>query len=162
MLFALCVFCACFSHETSLEVINSPDLFNKFVTEAMVNAAKISIPIKSSKFNNNLPEYIVCLIKLRRQAKNRAFKTKNIDDKKKANLLTKLVRDEIAANENLEWQSFVEKQGTNPLKSRPFWQKIKKANNKEDNSHSTIPTLTHLNKKYDLEKAISTDRKSVV
>ena len=65
-----------------LEVINSLDLLNKFVTETMLNSAKISIPCKSSKFNNNLPEYIVDLIKLRRKARNRAFKTKNVDDKK--------------------------------------------------------------------------------
>jgi exonuclease III len=137
------------------EYLTSPDSLNAFITESILKAADQSIPIKNNKYNNNLPQYIVDLIKLRRQAKNRAFKTKNLKDKQRANLLTKLVRDEIAANENQEWQSFIEKHKHNPLKSRPFWQKIKKANNKEDSASSTIPTLTHLDKKIegDLDKA---------
>jgi hypothetical protein len=65
------------------------------------------------------------------------------------NQLTNLIREEI----NADWSEFLKKQESNPLNSKPFWQRITKMKGKKINN--SIPTLKKENKIYekDEEKA---------
>jgi hypothetical protein len=55
------------------------------------------------------------------------------------NQLTNLIREEISALKNKDWSEFLKKQGSNPLNSKPFCQKINKMKGKKVNK--SVPTL---------------------
>ncbi|CAF0980603.1 unnamed protein product [Brachionus calyciflorus] len=75
---------------------------------------------------------------------------KSKNDKPKYNKLKNLIKDEIAAYKNLNWQKFIDSLGSKVTSSRPFWQKIKKAGSKKSES-KTIPTLNYEKKIFDTE-----------
>ena len=113
---------------------------NKFMVASLLNAANIAIPRKhkSKNYKKSLPDYILLLIKKRKYYRKKA-KQKDIDAKREYNHLTKIIREEIAAFKNLNWEKFIEKQGKNPVSSKPFWQKINKL--RGNNSSNSIPSI---------------------
>jgi len=59
--------------------------------------------------------------------------------KSQYNFLTKQIREEIDSLKNNEWSEFIKKQGSNPLNTKPFWQRINKL--RGNKSSTSIPTL---------------------
>ena len=55
------------------------------------------------------------------------------------NYLTDEIRVEIKTLKNKEWLDFLDKQGKNPLSTKPFWQRINKL--KGNKISKSIPTL---------------------
>jgi hypothetical protein len=100
-------------------------------------------------YNKSLPDYILLLIKKRKFFRKKA-KQNDQESRKTYNFLTKVVRKEIDALVNTNWNSFIAKQGKNPISSKPFWQKINKFRG-NTNSNST-PTLKNNNKDYEEDK----------
>jgi hypothetical protein len=74
---------------------------------------------------------------------------KNEENKKMYNILTKTIRKEIDSLKDNEWQSFLEKQGKNPLNSKPFWQRLNKLKGIKTNKN--IPTLKKDHQIYEKE-----------
>ena len=75
------------------------------------------------------------------------------ENKKIYNNLTKVIRKEIDSIKDEDWPKFLEKQGNNPLNTKPFWQCLNQLKGKKANK--TIPTLKKDNQSYenDNEKA---------
>lgn len=62
---------------------NNIEKQNQFLTESLIASADLSIPKKKNTIIGEiLPKYIIDLIKVKRTAKNRASKTKKMEDKK--------------------------------------------------------------------------------
>ena len=66
--------------------------------------------------------------------------------------LIKEIRFQIIQFESSSWKNFVEKQGANPMSTKPWWKRINRFRKKRNNG---IPTLVVNNKelKTDIEKA---------
>ncbi|CAF1064073.1 unnamed protein product, partial [Brachionus calyciflorus] len=125
--------------------------FNEFIVNSLLKAAEEAIPKKSNNPKpDNLPDYIVELIKIKNKVKR-----KNESERKKYNVIKKLIQDEINAVKNKRWLDLVNSQGNKIISSRPFWKKIQKINNPEKVTKSQIPTLIFNEKVFtsDLEKA---------
>ena len=75
------------------------------------------------------------------------------ENKKIYNNLTKVIKKEIDSIKDEDWPKFLEKQGNNPLNTKPFWQCLNQLKGKKANK--TIPTLKKDNQSYenDNEKA---------
>ena len=81
---------------------------------SLLNAANLSIPRKQKNiiYKKSLPDYILLLIKKRKYYRKNA-KQNDQDSRKTYNLLTKVIRKEIDALVNSNWNSFIAKQGKN-------------------------------------------------
>ena len=82
---------------------------NKFIVDSIINSADKTIPVY--KVNNchrkNLPNYIIELIKLRKKTKNFTKRDNDPNIKTRYNKLTALIREEIDAVKNNEWNEFI-------------------------------------------------------
>ena len=105
---------------------NNVELLNQFITTSLNAAADASIPkILRHNFNESLPDYIIGLIKLRRESKYKSQKKKATEDnKKRYKSLTILVKKEISAYKNQKWLQFLNTINKNHVSSRPFWKKL--------------------------------------
>lgn len=132
-----------------LECFNDVEKLNKYVVKSMIEAAKFSIPVRQiySQHKHTLPEYLVLIIKKRKSLRKEFIKHNNLEKKKMYNSLTKIIREELKAMKNIEWQQFIAKQGKNPLSSKPFWKKINKLRGHAKSN--TIPTLKKENDKFE-------------
>ena len=144
----------CLPIAAPIQIINDVDKLNKFIVESFLTAAKSAIPLKQKnnqqKNMKSLPAYILQLIKKRKYFKKKMKKENFKENKTKFNVLTKAIRDEINSLKNAEWNAFLNKQGRNPINSKPFWQRIGKLKGKKINN--SIPTLKTNNNIYESEE----------
>ena len=110
-----------------VEIANDVERLNDYVVKSLLKAASVAIPLKFQKTTakQSLPLHILLLIK-KRKFYRKKVKKHELNAKTDYNYLTKKIREEISALENTKWQSFLKKQGKNPVSSKPFWNKIKK------------------------------------
>ena len=134
------------------------DELNQLIVDEINKACSNNIPQYNQKSKNKpLPEYILDLMKKRKNLKSCIRKCKraigqNCENvKKEYNLVSKVLRKELIAIENSKWNRFIDKLGKNPLSSSPFWKKISFHKPRK----SSIQTLSYDNKLYhsDMEKA---------
>jgi hypothetical protein len=79
------------------------------------------------------------LIKLRKKTKHFTKRDSDPNIKTRYNKLTTIIREEIDAIKNNEWNEFVQKLGKNPTSTKPFWQRINNIRgNKTAKSTSTL------------------------
>ncbi|CAF0706977.1 unnamed protein product, partial [Brachionus calyciflorus] len=124
------------------------------ITDKILFAANNSIPKYGCKFfKSQLPQYIIDLIKERRQVRRKFQSRRNILDKVEFNRLTGVLRLKLKEHRNKSWFDFLNKIGNKPLNSRPFWKKINRLYSNKD--VRSIPTLIRNGKvfKTDEEKA---------
>jgi hypothetical protein len=124
---------------------------NNYITRSLIEAAEKAIPKKKSyNYKETLPDEILLMIKYRKTARKRAQKAKATErDKAIFNNINKLIKSEIVAYKNQKWSNFLESLGKNPVSTRPFWQKINKIRNKNQNKKSEkIPSLNFNNAIY--------------
>ena len=90
---------------------NNIEELNTFVTESMLNAAKIAIPVKMTNITNVklLPKYLLDLIEARKKARKMFNKTGLLALKSKYNLLTKTIKQETLDMKNNSWAQFIKK-----------------------------------------------------
>jgi hypothetical protein len=60
------------------------------------------------------------------------------------------IKDTISIHENNKMKSFREKQGNNPLSSKPYWQRIGRL--RGNKLQDSIPTLKMDNKEFESDK----------
>jgi hypothetical protein len=128
---------------------------NEFITSSILKAAEAAIPNKKPKRRGKrLPESIIELIKARQILRRVAETTQAQADKAKYNKLSQVVKDEIIAVNNENWNTFIDGLNKFSLSSRPFWHRISvvKGGNSKKND---IPTLIESGRelKTDEEKA---------
>ena len=124
---------------------------NNYITRSLIEAAEKAIPKKKAyNYKETLPDEILLMIKYRKTARKRAQKAKATErDKAIFNNINKLIKSEIVAYKNQKWSNFLESLGKNPVSTRPFWQKINKIRNKNQNKKSEkIPSLNFNNTIY--------------
>ena len=128
------------------------DEINKFVVESIMHSANKAIPIynKNNIGQRRLPKYVLELIKLRKKTKNLLKRDNDQNIKTRYNKLTRLIREEINALKNNEWNEFIQKLGKNPPSTKPFWKRINNIRGKKRNS--SIPTLVVNNEKYETDE----------
>ena len=102
-----------------------------------------------------LPSFILDLITSRKRAEKKYLREKtkhNNSSRSDLDYLIKEIRFQIIQFESSSWKNFVEKQGPNPMSSKPWWKRINRFRKKRNNG---IPTLFVNNKelKTDIEKA---------
>jgi hypothetical protein len=68
--------------------------------------------------------------------------------------MVKTIKAKVLEFRSNEWQDFVDKIGSSPVSSRPYWQRINRLR-KGKNKSSNTPDLKFKDKKYDtdIEKA---------
>jgi hypothetical protein len=134
------------------EIKSNVELLNNFVINQLQASAKISIPLKNpnKKSGLQLPAYILELIKYRKIFRKKFQTEKTTDNRQKYNSLTKLIREEINCLKNNDWKQFILRQGTNPLNTKPFWQKINSI--RHNKSNNSIPTIIKDNVKYETDQ----------
>ncbi|CAF0990615.1 unnamed protein product [Brachionus calyciflorus] len=123
------------------DINNDLNELNEFITKSLLNCAEKAIPSKQVKLKNELPKYIIDLIFFKNTLK------KSKCDKAKYNKIKKIIKDEIIAFKNSKWQKFLNSLGSKATSSRPFWQRIKTANNRKPKNKS-IPNLFYNQKSY--------------
>jgi hypothetical protein len=138
------------------DILNDVNRLNDFIINNLLKAAESSFPLKQinkSKHCKSLQGYILLMINSRKFNRKKMKKASTGVNKRIYNQLTNLIREEISALKNKDWSEFLKKQGSNPLNSKPFWQKINKMKGKKVNN--SVPTLKKENKIYekDEEKA---------
>ena len=142
---------------TSFPALNlSVEEQNDFLTKSIREASIKAIPLKkeNQEFVETLPSYILKLIDIKHQWRKLArSKLSTSEHKRKYNMITKIVQEEIIAHKNKKWEEFLSSVGKNPTSSKPFWQKINKIRNKTINSASskTIKNLVYDGKEYQSE-----------
>jgi hypothetical protein len=138
-----------------LDINKNVDKINEYIIDRIIDSADKAIPVyKPNKdYNKKLPIYILELIRLRKKTKN--FIKRNYDPNIKTgyNKLTSLIREEIDALKNNEWNEFVRKLGKNPSSTKSFWNRINVLRGIK--KCSTLPTLIVNNIEYgsDQQKA---------
>jgi hypothetical protein len=118
----------------------------------LIEAAKLSIPqMKLCTCGIMLPDYLLDMIVARRLARKSKRHSPVLIEEYIS--LTKLLDGEIGAFKNQSWRRFLVRQGTNPLNSKPIWQRINKI--RQNKSGDSIPKLIHEGKEHksDGEKA---------
>ena len=140
-----------FLNNYSLDIQNaSIEVYHDRIVSMLVNAADHSI--EKLKVNMDcgasscLPSYILDLIKLRNKQKRLWNSCNSSENKNKYYDLKNLVRDEISAFKSNKWQVFMDKLETNPVSSKPFWQRINKL--RCSKSSNFIPNITFENTTY--------------
>ena len=130
------------------DILDNVELLSSFIVDNLLKAAECAIPKKD--INNSrkcLPKYILDMIKVRKVYRKKYQKERLIEFRAKYNSITKVIRNEIDAYKNIEWSQFVKKQGSNPLNSKPFWQKLNSIRKKQ--SVKSLPSLNYENKIYE-------------
>jgi hypothetical protein len=136
-------------------IVDDVEKLNNFIVQCLLQAADNSIPTiyknDKHKHSKSLPSFIIQLIESRKVYRKEMMKksNKNEENKKMYNILTKTIRKEIDSLKDNEWQSFLEKQGKNPLNSKPFWQRLNKLKGIKTNKN--IPTLKKDHQIYEKE-----------
>ena len=114
----------------SAHVLEDVEKLNEFVLNSLIDAANIAIPLKYKNVKvehlKSLPKHILQLIKTRKHYRRKKIKNNSVEKKKMYNYLTDEIRVEIKTLKNKEWLDFLDKQGKNPLSTKPFWQRINK------------------------------------
>jgi hypothetical protein len=135
-----------------LDINKNVDKINEYIIDSIIDSADKAIPVyKPNKdYNKKLPIYILELIRLRKKTKN--FIKRNFDPniKTRYNKLTSLIREEIDALKNNEWNEFVRKLGKNPSSTKSFWNRINVLRGIKKSS--TLPTLIVNNIKYESDQ----------
>ena len=132
---------------------NNVDIIEDFIRKSLINAADLTIPTYSNgyKKQKQLPEHILDLIKARKIARKLSKKDPNCSTSKKLyNKLTVIIREENKSTRDNEWKCFVDKLGTNPPSTKPFWNRINTIRGRKT-KHS-IPTLKVENKSYESDE----------
>jgi exonuclease III len=136
-----------------LDTLDDVEKLNHFVVNSLIEAANKAIPIvyKNDKFKNHktLPVHILQLIKVRKRFRRKIIKNNSVENKKIVNYLTNEIRSEINTLKNNIWLDFLEKQGQNPINTKPFWQRINKLKGKKISK--LIPTLKFDDKQFETD-----------
>ena len=137
--------------ENSLLFKNSDiEKMNELVTNDIYMAAEMSIPKIKVKCTRPLPEYILNFIRLRKKARKDLKKNDTFENRTEYNKLTGKIRKSIWEFTDNKWKNFLDKHGSHPVSTRPFWEEINKSRNKK--SVGSIPTLKKNNIKYDRDQ----------
>jgi exodeoxyribonuclease-3 len=135
-----CKFKQLLPHKAPDHILKDVELLNEYIRDQLLLAAENSIPKKNqNETRKSLPAYILELIKTRKIYRKKYQKEKILEYRTKYNQLTKIIRDEIDSFKNKDWLEFINKQGSNPLNTKPFWQKLNKIRQKR--SDASLPTL---------------------
>jgi hypothetical protein len=135
-----CKFKQLLPHKAPDHILKDVELLNEYIRDQLLLAAENSIPKKNqNETRKSLPSYILELIKTRKIYRKKYQKEKILEYRTKYNQLTKIIRDEIDSFKNKDWLEFINKQGSNPLNTKPFWQKLNKIRQKR--SDASLPTL---------------------
>jgi hypothetical protein len=110
----------------NIDHLNDIQELNKFVLNAISSSFENSTSVKTTNFKHKkaIPYYIRKLIISKKKAKNRTKKSKKDEDKKKYNILNSLVKDELEAFNNKNWEDFISGLNHMSISSKPFWDRI--------------------------------------
>ena len=139
----------------TLDVLEDVEKLNEFVVNSLIDAANIANPLKYKNVKvehlKSLPKHILQLIKTRKHYRRKKIKNNSVENKKMYNYLTDEIRVEIKTLKNKEWLDFLDKQGKNPLSTKPFLQRINKL--KGNKISKSIPTLKKEDKLFETDKS---------
>ena len=112
---------------------------NENVINDIITAADATIPKVSPNFRVTLPEEIITLIKHKRKLRRKRIKDKSDEAKANYYRFCRLVKRKIQRFRSGGWCKFLEKVGSNPTSTKPFWKRINRfRRNPEANN---VPTL---------------------
>jgi hypothetical protein len=117
------------------------DKLEEFIKHSLIKASDQFIPIFTKVIKSKqLPKHILELIKARKTARKIADKDPDCKSAKKLyNKLTETIREENRAARDKEWSNFVDKLGSNPPSTKPFWKRINVIKGKKNKQ--AIPTI---------------------
>jgi len=120
--------------------IDDPLTLKQGVEDLIVKSANEAIPlISKSDRVENLPGYIVTIIKIKNYWRRRFYRFKSTTNKENYYCLKDLVNLEIYKFKNKKLSNFVRALGPHPLTTKPLWKRIKRMHNQEQSRD--IPTL---------------------
>ena len=114
---------------------------NERVTEDILHAVNVSIPLTKPRKPNSLPQNIVELIKCRREVRKSLKLSQNDLLRVKYNQLTSEIRLAVKIHSEAKWDRLLENHGDHPVAARPFWNEINKARSQKTSPN--FPTLRH-------------------
>jgi hypothetical protein len=132
-----------------IKVDNLDTLFCQKSVYLRLDYKKVQKRIQTQIFHKTLPVHILQLIKVRKRFRRKKIKNNSVENKKIVNYLTNEIRSEINTLKNNNWLDFLEKQGKNPINTKPFWQRINKLKGKKISK--LIPTLKFDDKQFETD-----------
>jgi hypothetical protein len=99
----------CLTINSPSEICDDVENLDNFVTKSLLDAVNSTIPrkLKNGNQTRSLPEYLLLLIKRRKDQRRKAIKNGDAESKREYNFLTNIVREEINELKNRDWGSFI-------------------------------------------------------
>jgi exonuclease III len=142
---------------TNISNVREDEKINMFydITANIITAAKNSIP-NTSTINArpvNYPKHIVELNSLKNYWQRQYTKHKSETAKNNLDVCRNDLIEEIEKHRSLQWQTFLNSLGPNPLSSTPFWKKINSMRGKKAQTNIGTIIIDGVNLNTDKEKA---------
>ena len=127
------------SISSSINTSSEPEEIAITVVNSIVSAMKTSVPlVKKSNRQQDLPPYLVNLIKEKNYWQRRFKKTRSEQSRDNLYSLKEAVKYELYKFSSFKMKKFVDSLGKAPLSTKPLWKRV---NRLRGQSRNGIPTL---------------------